>query len=82
MSKYFLTTYTILVLSEDNHVEDATPAELAEFIDTGPCVGLICPSSKEITAERAAELLTEYGSEPGFFQALGFTEEEEENEDL
>jgi len=38
--RYFLTTYTIKVLSEDRHVEDLSPAEVAEAIDTGDCVGI------------------------------------------
>lgn len=67
MRKYFLTTYTIKVLSEDYPVEDLTPAEVAEAIDTGNCVGLTEASSVEIDGKRAATLLTEFGSEPGYF---------------
>lgn len=66
--KYFLTTYTIKVLSEDRHVEDFSPAEVAEVIDTGDCVGVTETSSELIDGKRAAELLTEFGSEPGFFR--------------
>lgn len=66
--KYYVTTYVIKVLSEDEHVENMTPYEVAEAIDTGPCVGVTETNSEEVTAERMASLLEEYGSEPGFFR--------------
>jgi len=68
MRKYFLTTYTIKVLSEDDHVENLSPHEVAEAIDTGDCVGVTETSSRELSAEATAELLFEFGSEPSFFR--------------
>lgn len=80
--RYFLTTYTIKVLSEDRHVEDLSPAEVAEAIDTGDCVGITNTRSEEITPKRAADLLIEFGSEPGFFRLdEDGNHEDNENED-
>lgn len=45
--KYFLTTYTIKVLSEDRSVEELSPHEVAEVIDTGDCVGVTETASEE-----------------------------------
>lgn len=67
MRKYFLTTYTIKVLSEGEHVEDLSPRELAEAIDTGDCVGVTETSSRELSGQSAADMLFEFGSEPEFF---------------
>jgi hypothetical protein len=66
--KYFLTTYTIKVLSEDDHVENLSPREVAEAIDTGDCVGITETSSREISPVVAAEMLFEFGSDPSFFR--------------
>jgi len=80
--KYFLTTYTIKVLSEDRDVEDLLPSEVAEAIDTGDCVGITDTRSEEITPKRAANLLIEFGSEPGFFRLdEDGNHEDDENED-
>lgn len=82
MSRYYLTTFTFKVLSEDAPVDDAEPNELVDLIDAGPCVGTYESSSEEISPKTAAELLSAFGSEPGFFRLdeNGDPEEEESSE--
>lgn len=68
MRRYYYTTYTIKVLSEDAPVTNLSPSEVVEAIDTGDCVGDVNASAEEVTAEEMSELLVEFGSCPEFFQ--------------
>lgn len=65
--KFFLTTFTVEVLSEDNNLTDLNLHELA-YASEDDCVAKTTAESRELTEEQTVELLYEFGSEPGFFQ--------------
>jgi hypothetical protein len=71
MSKYFLGTYTVRILS-DRLQSVSTPEDLSAALlecDSGDfvCMG-VDGDATEVTPAHMAELLVQAGSEPGFFQ--------------
>lgn len=66
--KFYKTTVTVTVLSEDQPVKFDDLQELHYEITNGSCVGSYDEASVEITAQEAVTGLNELGSEPGFFQ--------------
>ena len=68
-TRYFRQVIQIEVLSEDVPLEWDALTDIAHAISEGDCVGRV----QEILSERispkfTAQLLREYGSDPGFFQ--------------
>jgi len=72
MKKFYKTILTFAVLSEDKPVSTGSLSDIAavvEACDTGDCVGMMLKEEAiELTAAEAAEALTAFGSEPGFFR--------------
>lgn len=67
--KFFLTTLTVEVLSEDSPLDpDMSLTDVDEFIGEGDGVGRIRFSKRSITSRGAATTAKLYGSEPGFFR--------------
>ena len=68
--KYFKTTYTVVVLSEDAPAAGLSLEELDEAIGIGPCVGVVSDDGGvELTPLEMAAALNEAGSAPDFFFA-------------
>jgi hypothetical protein len=66
--KFYKTTFTFTILTEDEPVGDVSPAEADAICDDGPGVGVFENTGhEELTPKQAADALTELGSEPGFF---------------
>lgn len=67
--KFFKTTYTIVVLSEDTPAAGLCASDVAYEIGDGPCVGTISDDGGvALSAKSMAQALTEAGSEPDFFR--------------
>jgi hypothetical protein len=68
--KFYLNIITLKVLSEDEPLDgDLDVKEIAYEIDEGACVGNgLDFVHKELSGKETADLLREFGSEPGFFQ--------------
>jgi len=66
--KFFKTTITVTVLSEDNPPAWRDLADLHYLIVDGPCSGFINSGRPQsISARCAAKELLRQGSDPGFF---------------
>lgn len=78
--RFFKTTFTVEVLSEDEPVsEDLSLEEIERQYTSGNWSGRkICEGSEELSAQEAAYELMEQGSEPSFFR---LTEDGEELDD-
>jgi hypothetical protein len=68
VSKFFKTTYKIVVLSEDDPVETTNLEDLHYHITDGLCSGeTTLENTEELTPAEAAKALIAQGSDPGFF---------------
>jgi hypothetical protein len=66
--KFYETTVTIKILSEDHPIdEDMSLVDIDHAISEGDCVGVTKAKAKELTAKQVAKRLREMGSAPGFF---------------
>ena len=66
-TRYFVTELTIRVLSEDQPFHGSL-GDLVSAVTEGPCVGdLVSERSYEVPTATVAQLLTEAGSDPAFF---------------
>ena len=67
--KFFKTTITFEVLTEDGPLPDITDLDAIHFaITSGDASGMITErSSVELTPREAAQALMKQGSDPGFF---------------
>lgn len=80
--KFFKTTYTIVVLSEEAPAADLSISDLAYAIADGPCVGTsIDDGGVALSAKDMAQALTEASSEPGFFRLTEDGRNEDEEDD-
>lgn len=67
--KFYKTTVTVVVLSDENDVSELDLAELAEAVDIGPYVGTAPQYQvQQVTEEEMSVLLLGAGSDPSFFQ--------------
>lgn len=67
--KFFKTTYTIVVLSEDHPVTNMSLEDLSYEIEDGECSGVVTSDAGiELTPSQMAKALTAQGSSPDFFQ--------------
>jgi hypothetical protein len=66
--KFYATTFTFKVLSEEP-VYNSSLADLTYAVDEGPCVmhSFDSDGGKTVTPKDMADLLTEAGSDPSFF---------------
>ena len=70
--KFFKTVVRVTVLSEDAPAEFDTLSELGRMIDSGYEVGQVAVLKRvQLSPRAAAQALSRYGSEPGFFQLKG-----------
>jgi hypothetical protein len=67
--KFYKHSVTVVFLAEDSPLDFETLGDINYAITDGPCVGLFPTdeSCVEVTGKEAAELLSEFGSEPSFF---------------
>lgn len=66
--RFYKTTYIIEVLSEDQILLNLSLAELDHEMNEGSYVGRVKDvNSTTVNSKTMAELLSEFGSEPGFF---------------
>jgi len=69
MARFFKTTFTVEVLSEGEFDDGLNLEQIAHAIDHGECVGRFTSWGMEpLSPKEMADDLTQYGSEPGFFQ--------------
>jgi len=67
--KYFKTTFTYSVLSEDPLPDCLTLEQIHVLTHYEDCVGqFVSTTQEELTPKQTAEALYAFGSEPGFFQ--------------
>lgn len=67
--KFYKTTFTIEVLSEEPLGDELTLSQIDYAITEGPCVGFtLLNRQEELTSKQMADALYEAGSDPGFFQ--------------
>lgn len=67
MRKFYRTKIVVEVLSEDPYYE-TNLSNVARDIYSGECVGSVdCEDSKVLSGQEAAAALSEFGSEPAFF---------------
>lgn len=67
--KFFKTTITVVVLSEDEPLQDGLPLDqVAYLIEEGDCSGETHFESVEISAKEAAQALIGQGSDPELFR--------------
>lgn len=67
--KFYKTTYTVVVLSEDKPASNIDLENLARDINTGDCVGEVSDDGGvEISGKEAADSLYAMRSEPAFFE--------------
>lgn len=78
--KFFKTTFTVEVLSEEEPVsDDLSLEEIERGFTSGDWSGRVtCEGSEELSAQEAVYELTEQGSDPSFFR---LTEDGEELDD-
>ena len=68
MTKYYETTITVKVLSQDSPVEAMSLEDIAYEIINGDLVGSFGDTVVvELSPKETAELLYQYGSQPEFF---------------
>lgn len=68
MPKFYETTYTIRVLSEEPIGEGMELEDVLDEADTGDFVAYVSdPEQRTIDGPTCAKLLIEYGSDPEFF---------------
>lgn len=68
MTNYYLTTFTIQVLSEEPLGDCLSLSQIDEAISTGDCVGgNLTAKELSISSQEAVTTLIAFGSEPGFF---------------
>jgi len=79
--KFYRSLHLVQAVSEDEFIEHLDLEALAREIDSGGAVGQVWASSDEINAAKAAQLLTEMASDPGFFQLAEDGSEEDDQED-
>ena len=71
MRKFYKTTFTVEVLSEEPFNETHDLSYIGESITLGECSGTVSISEdEELSAEQMAEALIEQGSDPDFFMDL------------
>jgi hypothetical protein len=78
MEKYYITTITLKILSEDTSTENLDLEQIPYAVNEGDCV-LFSDNrkAKEVSKEKMSQLLIDAGSDPGFFGL----DDEEEDED-
>jgi len=66
--KYYITTVTLKILSEDTSTENLNLEQIPYEVNEGHCV-LFSDNrkAKEVSKEKMAQLLVDAGSDPGFF---------------
>lgn len=68
MPKFYETTYTIKVLSEEPIGEGMELEDVLDEADSGDFVAYVSdPERRTIDGPTCAKLLVEFGSDPGFF---------------
>jgi hypothetical protein len=83
MRKFFKQVIQVTVLSKDVPLEWVDLSEVERAIDQGDCVGKVEEiSSTPLTGKEAADALTEFGSEPGFFRITEDGNDDDDDEDL
>lgn len=68
MKKYYITTVTLKILSEDTSTENLDLEQIPYAVNEGDCVLLSDNrKAKEVSREEMSQLLIDADSDPGFF---------------